>query len=131
MSFRAKRGNPSVYASLRRDLGLIRVQPERLTYNKDEKPDTPGSLRSLSLPQDDNGLCIMLLFIITNLSAYVIPSEAWESRLIRVQPERLTYNKDKKPDTPGSSRSLSLPQDDIGGVFLLLLYIQICDFFTR
>jgi len=43
----------------------------------------------------------------------VIPSEAWESRLIRVQPERLTYNKDKEPDTPGSSRSLSLPQDDI------------------
>ena len=91
---------------------LIRVQPERLTYNKDEKPDTPGSSRSLSLPQDDNGLCTRLLFIITNLSAYVIPSEAWESRLIKVQPERLTYNKDEKPDTPGSLRSLSLPQDD-------------------
>jgi len=61
MSFRAKRGNPSVYASLRRDPGLIRVQPERLTYDKDEKPDTPGSSRSLSLPQDDNGVCVWIL----------------------------------------------------------------------
>jgi len=49
-------GNPSVYASLRRDLGLINVQHKVLTYNKDKEPDTPGSSRSLSLPQDDNGV---------------------------------------------------------------------------